>query len=175
MHSFLGTALQDTATALSTIAKMLQQKSRRANFNKAKCKQREDRKHKGRRDKEKQGLLLLRNKSVFSGCSGDIIVGGNSGSNLCQNCLLVPVRRPERSGHLKHLKNRTTMINKGTNLHQKTQLSGKLLHEPTFCVDHLRSVWTPSQLQRVAMNSRRPCCSTLTSACGMKMSQKKLC
>jgi len=45
-----------------------------------------------------------------------------------------------------------------------------------------QTVWTPSQLQRVAMSapcrqeySRRPCCSTLTSACGMKMSQKKLC
>jgi len=40
-----------------------------------------------------------------------------------------------------------------------------------------QTICTPSQLQRVAMSapcrqesSRRPCCSTLTNACGMKMS-----
>ena len=42
-----------------------------------------------------------------------------------------------------------------------------------------QTLCTPSQLQRVAMSapcrqeySRRPCCSTLTSACGMKMCLK---
>jgi len=41
----------------------------------------------------------------------------------------------------------------------------------------LQTLYTPSQLQRVAMSapcrqeySRRPCCSMLTNACGMKMS-----
>jgi len=44
MHSYQGAARQDTANlkALSTIAKMAQSKSRSANLNKAKCKQRED-------------------------------------------------------------------------------------------------------------------------------------
>jgi len=43
--------------------------------------------------------------------------------------------------------------------------------------DEPQTLCTPSQLQRVAMSapcrqeySRRPCCSTLTNACGMKMS-----
>jgi len=43
-----------------------------------------------------------------------------------------------------------------------------------------QTLYTPSQLQRVAMSgpcrqkySRRPCCSTLTNACGMKMLSKK--
>ena len=42
-----------------------------------------------------------------------------------------------------------------------------------------QTLYTLSQLQRVAMSapcrqeySRRPCCSTLTNACGMKMSSK---
>ena len=45
-----------------------------------------------------------------------------------------------------------------------------------------QTLCTPSPLQRVAMSapcrqeySRRPCCSTLTNACGMKMLLKKLC
>jgi len=37
----------------------------------------------------------------------------------------------------------------------------------------LQTRYTPSQLQRVA--SRRPCCSTLTNACGMEMLSNKLC
>jgi len=46
----------------------------------------------------------------------------------------------------------------------------------------LQILYTPFQLQRVAMRapchqdySCRPCCSTLTNTCGMKMSSKKLC
>ena len=45
-----------------------------------------------------------------------------------------------------------------------------------------QTLCTPSQLQRVAMSapcrqeySRRPCCSMLTNACGMKKLLKKLC
>jgi len=45
------------------------------------------------------------------------------------------------------------------------------------CHGQAQTLCTPSQLQRVAMSapcrqeySRRPCCSTLTNACGMKMS-----
>ena len=45
-----------------------------------------------------------------------------------------------------------------------------------------QTLCTTSQLQRVAMSaprrqefSRRPCCSTLTNACGMRISSKKLC
>ena len=53
----------------------------------------------------------------------------------------------------------------------------------THCTYHgqPQSLYTPSQLQRVAMSapcrqeySRRPCCSMLTNACGMKMSSKKI-